>query len=194
MSAVDRLAHVRSNSLGLIQCVRQGSTAEVQRQLTTFEPHEYEIDFADRTGRNALLHACSCAGRAQHEAIAQLLLEHGASASWCDSDQTTPLHLAAAAGAEDLVRSLLDADAAASARNRRGRTPQDEATTNGHTAVATMIGEAAAAQAGGGLATYHAPNNALQRAEVTPAHCSGAWTQWILQYDSNPPRTHAQGM
>ena len=108
MSSVDRLAQVRGNSLALIQCVRQGSAAEVRRQLTELEPHEYEVDFADRAGRNALLHACSCAGRAQHEAIAQLLLEHGASASSRDTDQTTPLHLAAGAGAEELVRALLD--------------------------------------------------------------------------------------
>jgi ankyrin repeat protein len=51
-----------------------------------------------------------------------------------------PLHQAAVAGREDLVRMLLDAGADKAARCDRGKTPAEYARERGHDAVAAMLG------------------------------------------------------
>ena len=97
------------------------------------------LDFADRSGKNCLLVACSGSG-GNTVALAELLLEHGASAAAFDAkDGTTALHYAAGGGCEGLVRALLSRGASLAARNRRGRTPADEAHSNGHKEVVALL-------------------------------------------------------
>lgn len=90
-----------------------------------------DLDLGDEDGRGPLHHICeharswdcSDSGRyEQHCATADTLLELGASPNQADTDGFTPLMLAAANDALELVQTLLDAGAGIDLRSRAGIT------------------------------------------------------------------------
>lgn len=70
-----------------------------------------------------------------------LLLERGKNAHVINDKHNTPLHLAAAYGAEELAKLLLDYDAQASAKNKENKTPATLAREHGHAALAERLEE-----------------------------------------------------
>lgn len=72
-------------------------------------------------------------------ALAERLLEAGASPNTAQQSGFTPLHEAALRGHADLVRVLLQHHADRSARNSEGRTPGDLAREKGHAEVAKLL-------------------------------------------------------
>ncbi|MCB4458461.1 ankyrin repeat domain-containing protein [Leisingera sp. McT4-56] len=82
------------------------------------------------------------AGRDRTELI-QLLLDHGADLETTGGrEQRTPLHTAAASGAEGAVRMLLASGANPTARSKFGDPPLHLALQKNHTAVAGLLREA----------------------------------------------------
>ena len=67
------------------------------------------------------------------------LLEARAHVNAVDFDQRTPLHKAAYAGHDSVVRVLLAAGADARARDSEGNTPADLARRQGHRAVEGLL-------------------------------------------------------
>lgn len=62
--------------------------------------------------------------------MAQILIKHGANIMATGLDDMTPLHDAAAAGNQKLVKLLIDKGADPSFKNKKGKTPQDIAHTS----------------------------------------------------------------
>lgn len=88
--------------------------------------------------RNQALHALLALSKDAD--TARLLMERGADVNAVQTAGYRPLHQAAVAGREDLVRMLLDAGADKAARCDRGKTPAEYARERGHAAVAAMLG------------------------------------------------------
>jgi ankyrin repeat protein len=87
--------------------------------------------------RNEALHAVLALSRDGE--VTRLLIERGADVNAVQTAGYRPLHQAAAAGREDLVRMLLDAGADKTMRCDRGKTPAEYAHERGHTAVAELL-------------------------------------------------------
>ena len=96
-----------------------------------------EVDARTRAGDATALHK-ACAGG--HAGVVRVLLDAGASAGAVDADGETPLHKACASGDAACVRAVGAADAtAANARDRRGKTPMQVATTEKTRAIAAAL-------------------------------------------------------
>ena len=89
--------------------------------------------------RNQALHALLALSKDAE--ITRLLIERGADVNAAQTAGYRPLHQAAVAGREDLVRMLLDAGADKTTRCDRGKTPADYARERGHAAVAELLEE-----------------------------------------------------
>ena len=87
--------------------------------------------------RNQALHACLALSK-DAETV-RLLIEHGADVNAAQTAGYRPLHQAAVAGRDDLVRMLVDAGADKSARCDRGKSAADYARDRGHAAVADLL-------------------------------------------------------
>jgi ankyrin repeat protein len=75
------------------------------------------------------LHKAACWG---HDAILQLLLNHGASVNAVNKEGDTPLHDAAREGHVDILQLLLNHGASVNAVNNHGDTPLHHAASLGH--------------------------------------------------------------
>ncbi|MBZ4415110.1 ankyrin repeat domain-containing protein [Myxococcus sp. RHSTA-1-4] len=84
----------------------------------------------------------------KRNALAALLVAHGASPHARGPLEFTPLHLAALRGLDDLVSGLLAAGADPQARNDLKLTPLDVARAEGHASVVALLEEAQARRAG----------------------------------------------
>ena len=82
-----------------------------------------------------------------NEAVALLLLQHGADVSERDNNGLTALHTAAFIGRDAVVQVLIEHRANVSAEDINGRTPQDLATSRGHIQVVGMLKAAAVTRA-----------------------------------------------
>ena len=87
--------------------------------------------------RNQALHALLALSKDVE--ITRLLIERDADVNAAQTAGYRPLHQAAVAGREDLVRLLLDAGADKMARCDRGKTPAEYARERGHAAVAELL-------------------------------------------------------
>ena len=87
--------------------------------------------------RNQALHALLALSKDAE--ITRLLIERGADVNAAQTAGYRPLHQAAVAGREDLVRMLLNAGADKMARCDRGKTPAEYARERGHAAVAELL-------------------------------------------------------
>ena len=87
--------------------------------------------------RNQALHAVLALSKDAE--TTRLLIERGADVNAVQTAGYRPLHQAAVAGREDLVRLLLDAGADKTARCDRGKTPAEYARERGHMAVAALL-------------------------------------------------------
>jgi ankyrin repeat protein len=92
---------------------------------------------SDTPMRNEALHAVL--GLSKDGEVTRLLIERGADVNAAQTAGYRPLHAAAVAGREDLVRMLLDAGADKTARCDRGKAPGEYARERGHTAVAELL-------------------------------------------------------
>ena len=88
--------------------------------------------------RNQALHAVLALSKDAE--TTRLLIERGADVNAVQTAGYRPLHQAAVAGREDLVRMLLDVGADKAARCDRGKTPAEYARERGHDAVGAMLG------------------------------------------------------
>ncbi len=87
--------------------------------------------------RNEALHAVLALSKDGD--VTRLLIERGADVNAVQTAGYRPLHQAAVAGREDLVRMLLNAGAEKTARCDRGKTPAEYARERGHVAVAELL-------------------------------------------------------
>jgi ankyrin repeat protein len=87
--------------------------------------------------RNQALHALLALSKDAE--ITRLLIERGADVNAAQTAGYCPLHQAAVAGREDLVRMLLDAGADRTARCDRGKTAAEYARERGHAAVTALL-------------------------------------------------------
>jgi hypothetical protein len=87
--------------------------------------------------RNEALHAALALSKDGD--VTRLLIERGADVNAVQTAGYRPLHQAAVAGREDLVRMLLNAGAEKTARCDRGKTPAEYARERGHAAVAELL-------------------------------------------------------
>ncbi len=87
--------------------------------------------------RNQALHACLALSKDVESA--RLLIERGADVNAAQTAGYRPLHQAAAAGNDDMVRLLLAARADRSVRCDRGKTPADYARERGHASTAALL-------------------------------------------------------
>jgi ankyrin repeat protein len=87
--------------------------------------------------RNEALHALLALSKDAD--VLRLLIERGADVNAVQTAGYRPLHQAAVAGREDLVRMLLDAGADKTVRCDRGKTPAEYAWERGHAAVAELL-------------------------------------------------------
>ncbi|NMO19937.1 hypothetical protein HPC49_48265 [Pyxidicoccus fallax] len=110
---------------------RSGSV-EVARRLLELG---CAVDAVDCLGQTPLMLALTY----KRNALASLLVSHGASPHARGPLEFTPLHLAALRGLEDLVSGLLAAGADPQARNDLEHTPLDVARAEGHTSVAALL-------------------------------------------------------
>jgi ankyrin repeat protein len=117
-----------------------------------------------------------------HVAIAQLLLRHRVppDAPSKEGAQETPLHIAAGAGSDAIVRLLLAGGAAVDPPSRAGDTPLGLACARGHTVVAArLLGSGAAPAPAHLLAACeggHVPAAKLLLERGVPAGCAAATT------------------
>jgi ankyrin repeat protein len=88
--------------------------------------------------RNQALHAVLALSK--DAGVVRLLIERGADVNAVQTAGYRPLHSAAVAGREDLVRMLLDAGADKAARCDRGKTAADYARERGHAELAALLG------------------------------------------------------
>jgi ankyrin repeat protein len=120
---LDLNAQTRTGETALMLCARPPEDADPHwadyalRDARELLASGADPNLTDEAGRTALDSACET-GNAE---MAALLLMTGANAQCADADGVTPLHVAAAKGAEGCVRALLDADV--NARNVNGTTP-----------------------------------------------------------------------
>lgn len=77
--------------------------------------------------------------------VAELLVDHGTEVSARSLNGSTPLHLVAAAGSEELVRFFLDHGADAKLQTKAGQTPWALAVSQGQRAAADLLFGAAPA-------------------------------------------------
>lgn len=84
-------------------------------------------DFTDRSGNTALIFAA----RDGHLAIAEILLEYGATVDWQDDEKVTPLILASSRNHPAIVTLLLNHGAALAIKDQWGRTALDHAERRG---------------------------------------------------------------
>jgi ankyrin repeat protein len=94
----------------------------------------------------------------RHTAFAQVLLEHGASVSVQDNNQSTPLHLASRHGHVELAKLLIKHGAGLNAGDYFKSTPLHLASTAGHVELAQLLIE------------HGAELNALDLCNSTPLH------------------------
>jgi ankyrin repeat protein len=87
--------------------------------------------------RNEALHAVLALSKDGD--VTRLLIERGADVNAMQTAGYRPLHQAAVAGREDLVRMLLEAGAEKMVRCDRGKTPAEYARERGHAAVAELL-------------------------------------------------------
>ena len=87
--------------------------------------------------RNEALHAVLALSKDGD--VTRLLIERGADVNAVQTAGYRPLHQAAVAGREDLVRMLLNAGAEKTASCDRGKTPAEYARERGHAAVAELL-------------------------------------------------------
>lgn len=87
--------------------------------------------------RNQALHACL--GLSQDLATARLLIAQGADVNFAQAGGYTPLHQAAAAGANELVVMLLDAGADRDKLCDQGKTPAAYAIERNHEETAALL-------------------------------------------------------
>ena len=87
--------------------------------------------------RNQALHACL--GLSQDFETARLLIAQGADVNFAQAGGFTPLHQAAAAGANELVTLLLDAGADPSRLCDQGKTPAAYASERKHENTAALL-------------------------------------------------------
>jgi ankyrin repeat protein len=87
--------------------------------------------------RNQALHAVLALSK--DAGVVRLLRERGADVNAVQTAGYRPLHSAAVAGREDLVRMLLDAGADKTARCDRGKTAADYARERGHAELAALL-------------------------------------------------------
>ena len=71
--------------------------------------------------------------------VAELLVDHGAEVNARSLNGSTPLHLVAASGSEELARFLLDHGADAKLQTKAGQTPWVLAVSQGRRAVADLL-------------------------------------------------------
>ena len=104
-----------------------------------------DANFQDWSGRTPLHTAADADGRTEdHEAIVDVLLSGDALPDIRDSDQQTPLHLAAKRGFLEAMVSLLEAGADVGAIDREGNTPLHLAAVRGQLgACRLLLGEMA---------------------------------------------------
>ena len=119
---------------------RSGSV-EVARRLLELG---CAVDAVDCLGQTPLMLALTY----KRNALAALLVAHGASPHARGPLEFTPLHLAALRGLEDLVSALLAAGADPLARNDLAHTPGDVARAEGHASVAALLEQAEGQGAG----------------------------------------------
>jgi ankyrin repeat protein len=119
---------------------RSGSV-EVARRLLELG---CAVDAVDCLGQTPLMLALTY----KRNALASLLVAHGASPHARGPLEFTPLHLAALRGLDELVSGLLAAGADPLARNDVGHTPQDVARAEGHASVVSLLDAAQAGRAG----------------------------------------------
>jgi ankyrin repeat/protein kinase domain-containing protein 1 len=119
---------------------RSGSV-EVARRLLALG---CAVDAVDCLGQTPLMLALTY----KRNALAALLVAHGASPHARGPLEFTPLHLAALRGLDDLVSALLAAGADPLARNDLAHTPGDVARAEGHASVAALLEQAALQGAG----------------------------------------------
>jgi len=100
-----------------------------------------DVDAHEESGDTPLCRAVFCD---QCEVVRVLLEECGADSNTPGPDGLTPLHVAARAGSELIVRMLLAHGANPKATHAQGRTPLHEAACRGKIAVARMLIEAGA--------------------------------------------------
>jgi ankyrin repeat protein len=93
--------------------------------------------FSETPMRNQALHAVLALSK--NVETARLLIDRGADVNTVQTAGYRPLHQAAVAGREDLVRLLLEAGADRTARCDRGKTPAEYARERGHDAVAELL-------------------------------------------------------
>jgi ankyrin repeat protein len=116
---------------------------------TAVEPEEVRqlladgADVEERGGpmKTSPLHQAALVGG---EAVARLLLEHGADVSVKDRFGFTPLHWAAVVGGEAVTRLLLEHGADVSSKNNSGGTPLHLDARSGNQAVALLLLQAGA--------------------------------------------------
>jgi ankyrin repeat protein len=96
--------------------------------------------FSRNPMHNQPLHACIALGR-NCETL-RLLIEQGADVNMTQAGGYTPLHQAAAAGLEDVIRILLEAGADPACLCHQGKTPADYARERQHDVVVQQLSAA----------------------------------------------------
>ncbi|MDQ6422429.1 ankyrin repeat domain-containing protein [Paenibacillus sp. LHD-117] len=99
----------RFGGTALIPAADRGHVEIVKELLTT---SDVDINHVNNLGWTALLEAVILGdGGSRHQAIVDLLIEHGADVNLADSDSVTPLQHAKKRGFEEMIRSLEQAGA-----------------------------------------------------------------------------------
>ena len=134
--AIVLTAHAAAADTTLVQAVRTGDVAAVQRLLT----QRSDVNAGDPDGTTPLHWAV----RAGEEPLVSLLLRAGADATRANRYGVTPLHLAAVNGSAPLVEALIGAGADAKARLPEGETILMTAARTGNPEVLTVLLDAGA--------------------------------------------------
>lgn len=113
---------------------REGRHIDVQQLL---ESHG-AIDDSSCSMDVTSLELMQFAAKGHLEAVRERIVA-GASASFHDYDQRTPLHLACSEGFVEVAEILLVNGASYSVKDRMGRTPVDDALKNGHRGVLRLL-------------------------------------------------------
>src|SRR5512135_2705049 len=116
----------------LLQAIRDNDL----RRVAAWLAHGARANCRDEHGRTPLFLA---AAATKEQAIAELLLEHGADVRVRTVSGLTPLHVAAAVGDEARIRLFLDHRAEIDARDAAGWTPLHCAATHGRLEEATFL-------------------------------------------------------